>query len=126
MTINSFKERIPSLIALFASSSTLICCALPALLVLLGAGAALANLVNIFPFFITLSKHKVSVSIIALITLGVAGLYTYKTYNLPCPADPNLGKKCMSTRRKSLYIYLFSVFVFVFATIFTYAIPRVL
>jgi hypothetical protein len=38
-----------SLLSLFASSSTLICCAIPALLVSLGAGAALASLVAVFP-----------------------------------------------------------------------------
>ena len=123
--MSDIKERIPSFIALFASSSTLICCAIPALLVLLGAGAALANLVNFFPIFITLSKHKVYITIIALVTLGLTGYHNYKTYNLPCPADPILGKKCLSMRKMSLYIYLLSVFVFIFATVFTYAIPKV-
>lgn len=37
-----------SVLSLFASSSTLVCCALPALLVALGAGAALSSLVLAF------------------------------------------------------------------------------
>ena len=38
-----------SLAALFASTGTLVCCALPAVLVALGAGAALSSLVAVFP-----------------------------------------------------------------------------
>ena len=38
-----------SVLSLFASSGTLVCCALPALLVALGAGAALSSLVSVFP-----------------------------------------------------------------------------
>ena len=47
-----------SLLSLFASSSTLICCAMPALLVSLGAGATLASLVAIFPKIVWISEHK--------------------------------------------------------------------
>ena len=47
-----------SVLSLFASSSTLVCCALPALLVALGAGAALSSLVSVFPQVVWLSEHK--------------------------------------------------------------------
>ena len=120
------KENMPSLVALLASSSTLICCALPALLVLLGAGASLANFITIFPFFIVLSKHKILISIIATVTLSLAGYLNYKTYHMPCPADTALGKQCMQTRKRSVYIYIISVFIFIFATIFTYVLPRII
>ena len=120
------KENLPNLVALLASSSTLICCALPALLVLLGAGASLANFITIFPFFIVLSKHKILISIIATVTLSLAGYLNYKTYHMPCPADPRLGKQCMQTRKRSVYIYIISVFIFIFATIFTYVLPRII
>ena len=120
------KENLPSLVALLASSSTLICCALPALLVLLGAGASLANFITIFPIFIVLSKHKVLISIIATVTLSLAGYLNYKTCHMPCPADPTIGKQCMQNRKRSVYIYIISVFIFIFATIFTYILPRII
>ena len=44
--------------SLLASGSTLICCALPALLVTLGAGATLSSLVAAFPALVWLSEHK--------------------------------------------------------------------
>jgi hypothetical protein len=38
--------------------STLLCCALPSLLVLLGLGATVASVVSAAPWLITLSQHK--------------------------------------------------------------------
>ena len=45
-------------LALLTSSATLVCCVLPAVLVMLGAGAALAGLVTAIPQLIWLSEHK--------------------------------------------------------------------
>ena len=61
------------LITLFASSSTLICCALPALFVLLGAGATFASIVNFFPQLIVISQYKITISIVTGIILLLAG-----------------------------------------------------
>ncbi len=124
--MSDIREKLPGLLALLASSSTLICCAIPALLVVLGAGATLANFVSLFPFFIVISKYKIYVSVIAMIILVVAGYFTYKTQKMPCPIDPVLSRKCMITRTRSVFIYLISVFLFIFATIFTYVIPRII
>ena len=49
-----------SVATLFATSSTLVCCAIPAMLVALGAGAALSSLVSVFPQVVWLSEHKES------------------------------------------------------------------
>ena len=117
-------DKTTNFISLFASSSTLICCALPALFVVVGAGASFASLITVFPFLITLSQYKLYITVFALIMLVLAGYVNYKTYYMPCPADPELGKLCMKTRKKSRYIYYFSLLLFIFATIFTYIIPR--
>ena len=47
-----------SVATLFATSGTLVCCAIPAALVTLGAGAALSSLVSVFPQVVWLSEHK--------------------------------------------------------------------
>ena len=49
----ALNEKAANFFALFASSSTLVCCALPAIFVALGAGASFASLVSSFPFLIT-------------------------------------------------------------------------
>jgi hypothetical protein len=43
------SNLLTSVFTLFASSSTLICYAIPALLVTLGAGATLSTFISIFP-----------------------------------------------------------------------------
>lgn len=44
--------------SLFSSFSTLLCCALPSLLVLLGMGATMASLLSTMPWLVTLSRYK--------------------------------------------------------------------
>ena len=119
------NDRAANFFSLFASSSTLICCALPSLFVVLGAGASFATLLTIFPFLIVLSQYKMTVSLIAFATIGLAGLTHYKTARLPCPADPELGRACLRSRKRARVLYYVSVSIFVYATIFTYLIPRV-
>tara|TARA_B100000965_G_C19454000_1_gene696608 strand:+ start:425 stop:790 length:366 start_codon:yes stop_codon:yes gene_type:complete len=118
------NDKSVNLLTLFASSSSLICCAIPAIFITLGAGAAFANLILVFPFLIILSKYKVYISALTFIIITLAGYINYKVYLLPCPTDPELGKICMKTRKNSRYIYYFSVMLFIFATIFTYIAPR--
>ena len=52
------KDTLAPTLSLFASAGTLVCCALPALFVTLGAGAALAGLVGEFPQLVWLSTYK--------------------------------------------------------------------
>ena len=111
------------LITLFASSSTLICCALPALFVLLGAGATFASLVNFFPQLIIISQYKISISIFTGIILIIAGALIKRSSLLPCPTDPDLRDMCLKTRKRSKVIYFASIGIFFFASFFTYILP---
>ncbi|MBI4479761.1 MAG: hypothetical protein HY651_07030 [Acidobacteria bacterium] len=52
------KQKIVSFLALFASAGTLICCALPALLVSLGMAAVVVSAISAFPWLVPLSQHK--------------------------------------------------------------------
>ena len=119
-------DRTANFISLFASSSTLICCALPAVFIVIGAGATFASIISIFPFLVVISKYKVSITLVSLLILVFAGYINYRTYYLPCPADPELGRICLQTRKRSRSIYYFSVILFTFATIFTYLIPNII
>ena len=89
------NEKTINFLSLFASSSTLICCALPSLFVLLGAGAAFASLITVFPFLVVLSQYKIYISLFALVIIAFAGFVNYRTYHMPCPADPELGQSCL-------------------------------
>lgn len=52
------KDDFVSIASLFTSVSTLLCCALPSLLVAVGMGAVVAGMVSDFPALIALSKYK--------------------------------------------------------------------
>lgn len=101
-----------SVLSLFASSSTLVCCALPALLVALGAGAALSSLVSVFPQLVWLSEHKVELFLFAGVALAASGWLQWRNRTAPCPTDPALRNACLRTRKTSLRVYLFSLLVY--------------
>ncbi|HEY1096678.1 MAG TPA: hypothetical protein VGF14_05510 [Alphaproteobacteria bacterium] len=111
-------------LTLLTSSSTLLCCALPALLVTIGAGATLAGLVSNVPQLTLISDHKQSLFIFSAIMLTLAGILQYRQRHAPCPMDPHMAKACGKTRRVSLGIYFFSLTVYLTGFSFAYIIPR--
>jgi hypothetical protein len=115
-----------SFLSLFTSSGTLICCALPALLVTIGAGATMAGLVTNFPQIVWLSEHKIALFIVAGVMLIAAGIMQWRARSLPCPADPALAAACTRTRRISTGIYWFSVAMYATGFFFAFIAPRVL
>jgi mercuric ion transport protein len=54
----SRSEKALAIVSLFASTGTLLCCALPALLVTLGLGAVVAGAVSSVPWLVPLSRNK--------------------------------------------------------------------
>ena len=65
-------------LALLSSVGTLVCCALPALLVLLGFGATVASLLSAAPWLVTLSRHKAWVFAFAGILIASSFYYVYR------------------------------------------------
>jgi len=80
-------------LALFASTGTLVCCALPIILVTLGLGATVAALTSSFPFLITLSLYKTWVFAGSGAMLGFSGWLMYRP-GRACPTDPDLARAC--------------------------------
>jgi hypothetical protein len=115
--------RRANVASLFASTSTLICCALPALFVSLGAGAALAGLISTVPQLIWVSEHKPLVFGTAGTMLAIAGFMQWRARNMPCPADPTLAAACAQARKNSLRIYYLSVLIFAIGAWFAFIAP---
>ena len=63
--------------SLFGSFSTLICCALPSVLVLLGMGTAVASLLSAAPWLVSLSRHKIWTFSIAGVLIAASFVMTY-------------------------------------------------
>lgn len=112
-----------SVVSIFTSSGTLICCALPALLVALGAGATLAGIVTNFPQLIWLSEHKLTVFSFAGVMVAIAGFLQWRARSAPCPLDSKVAAACARTRRASAVIYAISLVMYLTGAIFAFVLP---
>jgi len=110
-------------LSLALSGATLICCALPALLVALGAGAVLASVVSTVPGLVWLSEHKDV--LFALAALGLAGAaFAYRRARaLPCPTDPRLARACARARTHAGRVLLVSGAIYLIGITFAYLLP---
>lgn len=109
--------------ALFASSATLVCCVLPAVLVTLGAGAALAGLVTAVPQLIWLSEHKILVFGSAAALLGASGVAIWHGRTQPCAIDPEAARTCKRLRRTSTVLYAAALTCFALGVLFAFVLP---
>jgi len=109
--------------ALIASTGTLVCCVLPAVMVSLGAGAALAGLVTAVPELIWLSERKALVFGVATVSLVVAGVLLWRAKSAPCPADARLAATCRRLRAWSNGLYIFSLLATMAGAIFAFVLP---
>ena len=117
------SNKIVNYLALFTSTGTIFCCALPALLVSIGAGASLSSLISIFPQLIILSIYKIPIFIGAFIMLIISGMMQYQSRSMPCTADKKQAYACMQARKVSMIIYVASVGIFIVGLFFAIIIP---
>ena len=108
--------------ALLASSATLVCCVLPAVMVSLGAGAALVGLVAVFPQLVWLSEHKALIFSVAAGMLLLAGAILFWARHLPCPSDPAGARQCVRLRSISLWLYAIASSIFAIGAIFAFVL----
>ena len=94
-----------SCLSLFTSLGTLLCCALPSLLVLFGLGATVASVLSEVPWLVAMSHHKNWVFIVAGVLISGNFVYVYalapwlRTRTGACaPSDPNA---CLTASRFS-------------------------
>lgn len=113
-------KRFLDYFSLFTSTSTLFCCALPALLVAIGAGGVLAALYANVPAFIWLAKNKDTLFVSVLILLLINGFLLWQKRNAPCPIDTAAAQACMRTRKFSVLLYFVSLGLFLIGFFFAY------
>lgn len=75
--VKPWQVRAGPLAALAASTSTLLCCALPSLLVFLGLGATVASVVASVPLLVALSQHKAWVFTAAGVLIAASWWYLH-------------------------------------------------
>jgi mercuric ion transport protein len=105
MTKTTVRSALLSYLSLFCSFGTLLCCALPSLLVLLGMGATVATALSAVPWLVTLSHHKNWIFAMSGCLIGGNFVYVYvvapklQARRRSCdPADP---ETCQNAGRLS-------------------------
>ncbi|MDQ6663300.1 MAG: hypothetical protein M3Z23_02780 [Acidobacteriota bacterium] len=114
------QSTFGSYLSLFTSFGTLLCCALPSLLVLLGLGATVAAVLSAVPWLVALSHHKSWVFSIAGILIGGNLLYRRKA----CPVDANGA--CDTASRVSRVILWISAVIYLAGLFSAYALGPLL
>jgi len=80
-------------LTIFASTTTLLCCALPILLVTVGLGAVSAAMFANVPFLTFLAMHKLWLFIFSFCILAISFWSVYRP-GRTCPTNPDLAAKC--------------------------------
>lgn len=109
-------------LTLLSSSSTLICCAIPAFLVLLGAGSSVAALVVTFPQLIWLSEHKVWIFGFGAIMLGLSWYFSHIRKEA-CPIDPTVAENCRQTKQWTNLLWWISAILYLIGFGVSYLAP---
>ena len=125
MNRSLFKQFFTPTLSLFTSFSTLICCALPALLITLGMGAVLASLVSIFPWITIISKYKVETFIIAGFMIFISIILFLKDRKSPCPSDTKMANLCSKLRYINLTILYISLILYFIGFFFAFIAAKI-
>jgi len=93
MNTETKSQITVSWLTLFASTGTLICCAVPIVLVTVGLGATVAAMTSNFPIIMSLSQQKAWVFGVSALLLVTSGWLLYRSFR-SCPADPAEARSC--------------------------------
>ena len=128
MTDTVSTKRLLSLpvLSLLTSAGTLVCCALPALLVSIGAGAVLAGMVSAAPWLVALSQYKAWTFGLSALMLLVSGVSIFTARKQPCPIDPIAAMRCRQLRVFTYWVYGLSLVTWCVGFFFAFIAVRLL
>lgn len=121
---NRFLQKILSWAGLFGSFGTLLCCALPFTLVLLGFGATMASFLGNFPQLIWLSENKEYVFGFSFLMLGISYAGQKFSQTQVCPIDKK--DDCESAKGWSKPIFWISFGLNLIGAFYAFILPRML
>jgi len=116
--------------SLFTSVSSLLCCALPSLLVLLGLGASAASMLAFTPWLVVLSRHKAWTFSISGALIGLSFLNSYYLVprlkgRAPCDVDDERSA-CQEASRASKILLWVSAGIYAVGFFVAYALGPLL
>ena len=105
-------------LTLLTTSSTLLCCALPVLLVSLGLGSVVASLNYNIPGLLWLAQHKYWTLVLSGLLLSFLAWMIWGS-NQSCPNDPELAKYCKTSKKWNKRIFWLSVTIWSIGVFFS-------
>jgi mercuric ion transport protein len=119
-----------SYLSLFTSLGTLLCCALPSLLVLFGLGATVASVLSEAPWLVSMSHHKHWVFIAAGVLISGNFVYVYavapKLQAKSGACDPHDPATCQTASRFSRGVLWCSAMVYLIGCFTAYFLGPIL
>ena len=112
-----------STFAFLVSSGTLVCCALPIMLVSVGMGSVVVALSLEWPLLSSLANYKIWIFLLSGGLLLLSAWQLYSTRSL-CPADPKLAASCKRIKKWSTRLFIGAASVWAIGFITAYiALP---
>lgn len=115
-------NKFISYLGLFTSFGTLLCCAIPSTLVLMGLGATLAGFLGEYPQLIWLSENKAWVFGLSFFMLGIS--FMSQRYAQVCPIDKR--EDCESAKKWSKPLLYVTLIINLIGVFYAYVLPRIL
>lgn len=119
------KEKVISFLALFSSTGTLICCALPASLAAIAGGSAVVGLMSTFPWLAPLSQNKGWIFLVAGVLIAFNALLSFRPKGAVACAITG-GKGCEGAGSFSKGMLWISSVVYTVGVFMSYAIVPIL
>lgn len=116
------ESKLIAWAGLFTSFGTLLCCAIPSTLVLLGFGASLAGFLGEFPQLIWLSENKEIVFGASFFMLAVSYMGQKYAAQAVCPIDKK--DDCESAKGWSKPLFFITLGINVIGAIYAFILPR--
>ena len=121
----TWKQKASSFFALFTSTGTLICCALPAAVAAFAGGAAVTSMVSTFPWMVTLSAQKEWIFLGAAVMLTISGVLIYRPKGkVACSVTG--GEGCEVAGRFTKVMFWASASIYTIGVFFAYALVPIL
>lgn len=120
------RGPVSAYLSLFASFGTLVCCALPSLLVMIGFGTTVAATLSAAPWLVALSRHKEWVFLAAGLLLVIAwrlGALAQR-WGKSCP--PDQAEACRAANRLSRTLLVISTTLYAGGAVVAFLLGPVL
>jgi mercuric ion transport protein len=127
-TTTSKRSVLLNYFSLFTSLSTLLCCAVPSLLVLFGLGASVASMLSFMPWLVTLSRHKQWTFAISgiLIALSFVNMYYISPRIRSKGCSPDDPSACEEASKLSNILLWVSAAIYAIGIFVAYALGPIL